>query len=309
MLKHFAAIGLLMYFFASFVSASALDGLGIKPVVSLGFDGVDVSSSFGGDMAACQIVRPYPGGLAGSMRLRKGATIVYFLNKTMSQGCDEIDTLVSQWMGEPAEIHVLDLSGQMMRVPLAHDRLEFAKKRLDRAERRLVSHDERYSRGDPDGDESFDEYSPQNLNQVSPYPAIPEGLLKLFGRARLNRSYVLAFDAVNPFYLCADFDGDGKRDYAVNVRSRNENRRFVSDIVILRGNGDVSWLKQDVRRPGYPGPAWRVLYKDEKGKIRDNGESPVPRLVGDGFIIEKPASSSALVYWDGRRFNLYWQSD
>lgn len=299
MLKHIGAIGISMFIFSA--SAYALDGQEIKPVASLGFDGVDVSSSYGGDMAACQIVRPYPGGLAGSMRLRKGATIVYFLNKTMSHGCDEIDTLVSQWMGEPAEIHVLDLSGQIVRTQIARDRLEFAKRRLDL--------ENSHSRGDRYGEESLAEYSPQYLDKVSPYPAIPEGLLKLFGRARLNNSYVLAFEAVNPFYLNADFDGDGKRDYAVNVRSRNENRAGMWEIVILRGNGEVNWLKQDVRRPGYPGPAWQVLYKDEKGKIRDNGESPVPRLIGDGFVIEKPESSSALVYWDGKRFNLYWQSD
>lgn len=307
MLKHIGTIGFLIFFFAA--SAHASDGQEIKPVVSLGFDGVDVSSSFGGDMAACQIVRPYPGGLAGSMRLRKGETIVYFLNKTMSNGCDEIDILIRQWMGEPGEIQVLDLSGQMVKAPLAHGRLEFAKRQLDKAERLFTPHDERYFRGDPNGEESFDEYSLQYLNKVSPYPAIPEGLLKLFGRARLSNSYVLVFDEVNPFYLCADFDGDGKRDYAVNVRSRNEKRAGMWEIVILRGNGEVSWLKQDTQRIGYPGPAWRVLYKDEKGRIRDNGESPVPKLIGDGFIIEKPASSSALVYWDGRRFNLYWQSD
>lgn len=174
---------------------------------------------------------------------------------------------------------------------------------------KLASLDERYSRGVSDGEASFEEYNLLELNKISPYPAIPEELLKLFGRARLSSSYVLVFDEVNPFYLCADFDGDGKRDYAVNVRSRNEKRAGMWEIVILRGSGKVNWLKQDTQRVGYPGPAWWVLYKDEKGKIRDNGESPVPKLIGDGFIIEKPASSSALVYWDGKRFNLYWQSD
>lgn len=74
MLKHIGTIGFSMFFCAA--SAYALDGQEVKPVVSLGFDGVDASSPFGGDMAACQIVRSYPGGLAGSMRLRKGATIV-----------------------------------------------------------------------------------------------------------------------------------------------------------------------------------------------------------------------------------------
>lgn len=142
-----------------------------------------------------------------------------------------------------------------------------------------------------------------------PYPAVPDGLQKSFEQAGLGKSHDLVFDAVNPFYLCADFDGDGKRDYAVNVRRRGDDRPGMYEIVILRANGKVNWLKEDTKRVGFPGPIWWVLYKDERKKIRFDGESPVPNLVGDGFVIESYASASALVFWNGKKFDLYWQSD
>ena len=45
-----------------------------------------------------------------------------------------------------------------------------------------------------------------------------------------------------------------------------------------------------------------------KSRFEDPGKS-VPKLKGDAIMMLKEASSSALLYWDGTKFDIYWQSD
>ena len=127
---------------------------------------------------------------------------------------------------------------------------------------------------------------------------------------RLDETYAPVYDVVNPFYLCGDFDGDSIRDYAILLRPKGKKDPF-SKIAVLRGDGHLNWLEDDLKeRRSHPGPAWWVFHKDGKVKSRvDLNHLPPPTLVGDGFIIARPESSSALIYWDGKRFSLYWQSD
>ena len=153
-----------------------------------------------------------------------------------------------------------------------------------------------------------EERTPLQYNSLA---SIPPKLAALLHQHRLGDRYVPVFDEVNPFYLSGDFDGDGIRDYAVLLRLKGKGKEAPSRIAILRGNGKVNWLDDDLNgKTACPRPAWWVFEKGERVKPRlDLNHRPAPKLLGDGFIVARPESSSALVYWDGKSFSLYWQSD
>ena len=140
--------------------------------------------------------------------------------------------------------------------------------------------------------------------------SIPPELSRLFREANVSETHEIVFTQVNPFYLWGDFDGDGARDYAVVVGARTRTADYESDEIVLRGNGKVHWLEKDLGN-NVPGPAWYVVPKDGRVLNRpdlNDGREP-PELKSDAFIMARPYSSSALIYWDGSRFRLYWQSD
>ncbi|MHB9028751.1 MAG: hypothetical protein ACYC9O_08280 [Candidatus Latescibacterota bacterium] len=155
------------------------------------------------------------------------------------------------------------------------------------------------------------EKSPEKMSplQYISWAGIPPQLIELLKKSKLDKTYEPVYDEVNPFYLCGDFDGDKIRDYAILLRSKGKKTASSSKVAILRGNGKLHWLAKDLKGD-YPRPAWYVFYKDEKIRNRrDINNAPPPRLVGDGFMVLRPESSSALIYWNGKKFQLYWQSD
>jgi len=70
-------------------------------------------------------------------------------------------------------------------------------------------------------------------------------------------------------------------------------------------------LLSKVLKDGYPGPAWYVVSKQEKispGAMDEPGAKP-PKPKGDSIMMAAPESSSALVFWDGKQFQIFWQGD
>jgi len=114
---------------------------------------------------------------------------------------------------------------------------------------------------------------------------------------------------LNPFCLRADFDGDGKADFAVFVRERSSGKigiAFVhrsNEMLYIVGAGkpgahgdDYSWVD-----------AW-IVY--DKGVVSlGAGEGPPPTLKGDGLHIFKTESASAILWWNGREYRWYQQGD
>jgi hypothetical protein len=51
--------------------------------------------------------------------------------------------------------------------------------------------------------------------------------------------------------------------------------------------------------------------RHDKGPVGESaGESgPPPSMIGDGIVIGKEGASSALIYWNGEKFDSYWQGD
>jgi hypothetical protein len=112
---------------------------------------------------------------------------------------------------------------------------------------------------------------------------------------------------INPFYLSGDFDGDGRRDYAVIIINR-------------KGERGIAVCRAAVHKPEIIGAgvvlnklvdfdfdAWMVF---ERGALqRGIGEGPPPKLQSDGISIIWSESASAILYWDGIRFRWYQQGD
>lgn len=111
---------------------------------------------------------------------------------------------------------------------------------------------------------------------------------------------------INPFYLRGDFDGDGKPDYVVLIKSKNQNGvaicRSGSQVAVVLGAGIEFHKMKDLRFD-----AWQVYSKSpvEQGV----GEGRPPRLLGEAILLTWEDSASALIYWNGRRFGWYQQGD
>ena len=115
---------------------------------------------------------------------------------------------------------------------------------------------------------------------------------------------------LNPFYQRADFDGDGRADYAVLVRHARTGRRGIAFVhqasaavyvvgagtPIGNGGDDLSWMD-----------AWRVF---ERGPVsRGAAGGAPPALRGDGLRVEKTESAGAVLWWDGRGYRWSQQGD
>ena len=107
---------------------------------------------------------------------------------------------------------------------------------------------------------------------------------------------------MNPSYLEGDFNGDGKVDVAVLVKERSTGKFGITivhgttgkvtilgaGIGIGNGGDDFEWMD-----------FWQVY-----SKTRD-----VPWLRGDALLVEKSEATSALIYWNGKRYVWSQQRD
>jgi len=141
---------------------------------------------------------------------------------------------------------------------------------------------------------------------------IPDEILRVVGQGRFADRYNL--DAsMNPFYLRGDFDGDGKTDYAVRIKSKTG-----------KGSGIAIWLSSKrefvVLGAGVPFKVsgsivsnldfldtWQVYGKRPVERGVESG-SP-PHLVGEAILAGKRESAGGLIYWSGKSFAWYQQGD
>ena len=118
--------------------------------------------------------------------------------------------------------------------------------------------------------------------------------------------------SINPFYLRGDFDGDGRPDYLVSVLRKDAPAGPPDPrLVVLRGitgKDAAVWLVDDAELSTPARDGWYVHAEHTKVPVGFDG-SKAPRLVGDAIVMMKAESSSALIYWTGKRFASHWLSD
>ena len=147
---------------------------------------------------------------------------------------------------------------------------------------------------------------------------LPDEARKRLEKVKFFDYYELS-DAVNPFYLRADFDGDGKPDYAILVVGKNTDNRVIA--ICRSGSPNVEILtdmeKSVVFDPKRPAgsvanfnwmDAWQIVRRRKLGASELNEKTPPP-MVGEGILVEKTESASAIIYWTGTRYYRYQTSD
>jgi len=140
--------------------------------------------------------------------------------------------------------------------------------------------------------------------------SIPSRVLKAFQDNNIEPQYSFS-NRINPFYQRADFDGDGKLDFAILIKQKATEKIGIAlfhsgteKIFILGagksfGNGGDNFIWMDY---------WRVY---EKGKVSKSPhtEKPPPVLLGDALLVGQSESSSAILYWTGKDYSWYQQGD
>jgi hypothetical protein len=143
-------------------------------------------------------------------------------------------------------------------------------------------------------------------------------------RTRLQAAHIFEkyrlSDRINPFYLRGDLDGDGTADYAIVLVENKSKKTEIAvclstkkGVEILGANG-VS-IRVGSKSDGYDledfdwMDAWQVHRKMTLTPSDFNAASTITRMSGEGLMVEKTESASAVIYWDGVKFRWYQLSD
>jgi hypothetical protein len=116
---------------------------------------------------------------------------------------------------------------------------------------------------------------------------------------------------LKPPVLQGDFDGDGRRDYAVLVTQRTSHKR---GFLIVFGNRKIL-VAGAGRSVKYGGAASSDLNFDQwelysEARPVESAEHQKPlKLLSDALLVSYHESASGLFYWDGARFRWYQQGD
>jgi hypothetical protein len=140
---------------------------------------------------------------------------------------------------------------------------------------------------------------------------LPDWVCEAAYDAKLHTKYSV-YTGIKPFFIAADLNGDRKLDAAVWVAERRTQKRGLA--IFHRGN----------KRPIIlgAGTPWEergddFRYVDEWSVIRrgqpissghDEGDEEV-RLEADALMLRKSESASFAVFWNGKEYKSYQQSD
>ncbi len=145
----------------------------------------------------------------------------------------------------------------------------------------------------------------------SPPPRLnlPAWLCESEAGRRASEKYT-PYTRITPFYLLGDFDGDGTLDIAIWVR--NIKTKHVGVLIVHRNTNQLFALGAGTPTNNW-GPSfsffdmWSLHPKEPIPK--SPYEDSVPQLVGDAIWFAKSESASAFVYWNGKAYVWYQESD
>jgi hypothetical protein len=144
---------------------------------------------------------------------------------------------------------------------------------------------------------------------ASPCSNLPAWVMRVVQSAQLSKRYDVS-SHLNPFFQSVDFNGDGKLDIAVLVRNKITRQTGIviflyggAKLIVLgagdsfrNGGTDFNWMDN-----------WSVYPKQEIHKSHWENKPPFPK--GDALWVAKSESASAFIFWDGKQFVWYQQSD
>jgi len=112
---------------------------------------------------------------------------------------------------------------------------------------------------------------------------------------------------IKPCEIHGDFDGDGKADSAVLVKSSDGKK----GIRIKLANGKVFFVGSgNPTGSGGDDFSWMDKWSLTTGPILQGaGEEPPPKAPGDHLLVERTEAASGMLYWNGSKFDWYQQGD
>lgn len=141
---------------------------------------------------------------------------------------------------------------------------------------------------------------------------IPSEILLAVGLGPFAQSYDID-GSLNPFYLRGDFDGDGKADYALRVKSKSHGEVGIAIWLSSRRNLVILGAGTPFKVSGETATnldflnTWKVY---AKGPVDQGvGVGPPPKLIGEALLVGKRESANGLIYWNGKSFLWYQQGD
>jgi len=148
-----------------------------------------------------------------------------------------------------------------------------------------------------------EKFPPARLN-------LPEWACNAAFEAKLHKQYDI-YSRINPFFINADFNGDGLLDIAIWVTEKKSKKL---GIVVLHNGNKLPFVMG-------AGKVWEERGDDfkyldmwstiPKGEVFDSGYEANRRvqLQGDALILTKSDSASFAIYWDGTKYVSYQLSD
>jgi hypothetical protein len=140
---------------------------------------------------------------------------------------------------------------------------------------------------------------------------IPSEILLTVGLGPFAQSYGID-GSMNPFYLRGDFDGDGKADYAIRIKSKSRGEAGIAiwlssqEKMVILGAGVPFRISGEATNLDFLN-TWQVY---AKGAVeRGVAVGAPPRLIGEAILAGKRESASGLIYWNGKSFVWYQQGD
>ncbi|MDR5727554.1 MAG: hypothetical protein RB191_09020 [Terriglobia bacterium] len=155
-------------------------------------------------------------------------------------------------------------------------------------------------------------FSSRSWSQDVEIENVPDEVLEAVELGQFAQTYSID-GSMNPFYLRGDFDGDGKADYAIRIKSKATQESgiaiWLSSLhkLIVLGAGIQFKVSGFVNTNLDFLNTWEVYGKRPVERGVESG--PPPHLIGEAILAGKRESASGLIYWNGKSFVWYQQGD
>jgi hypothetical protein len=143
----------------------------------------------------------------------------------------------------------------------------------------------------------------------NPLKDIPKWVRAEISSRRLDEHYTILY-RLYPHCIRGDFNGDGKRDAAIQVQERSSGKLGVAifhakkaqalhvPVTVLGAGKGIGSAGDDFKWADL----WSVRREGSTAGLR--GVTP-PEMHGDGLALSKHGGKSGFIYWDGSKYT--WQ--